>query len=378
MIRLQRSAGTFLPTLEQHYLLRASLLTDAARVRESFDVWKSRVDLDRIEHGSMRLLPLLYRNLKRCGIEDAMMPRLKGVYRQVWFRNQLILEHGVRVLRALTAEGISAIVLKGAALVGTVYDEPALRPMEDFDVLVSRELFGRAVDVLLTSGWSFHPPLSDPEPHFVFQHAIGFRRDEGGELDLHWSAMGLPIDREEMQSVWSSSQALRIGDQETRSLAPADQLLQICTHATRWNPDIPPIRWAADAWLLLENASFPWETLVELARARGLSLVMRRTLEYLRDGLDVAIPDDVMATLARQTRVREHIALALRKARGRLVYVQFFVDWMHHAFIDTIGAPGRLFLLPRFLRSYCRVETTTDLLRLVTSRLTLGTRRVRS
>lgn len=377
MIRLQRKAGTFLPTLEQHHLLRASLLTDAARVRESFGVWKSRVDLDRIEHGSIRLIPLLYRNLKRCGIEDPMMPRLKGVYRQVWFRNQLILEHGVRALRAFAAEGISAIVLKGAALVATVYDDPALRPMEDFDVLVSREHFGRAVEVMLTSGWSFHPPLSDPEPHFVFQHAIGFRHDGGGELDLHWSAMGLPIDREEMQSVWSSAHDLRIRDQESHSLEPADQLLQICTHATQWNPDIPPIRWAADAWLLLEPASFPWRTLVERARARGLSLIMRRTLEYLRDGLDVVVPDDVMATLARQTRVSEHIALGLRKESGRLVYLQFFVDWIRHAFVDTIGAPRRLLLLPRFLRSYCRVGTTADLLRLVTSRLALGTRRVR-
>lgn len=362
MIRLQRKAGTFLPTLHQHHLLRASLLGDPVPVRESFDRWKSLVPIDAVDQGSMRLLPLLYRNLKRLGIDDPLMPRLKGVYRQVWFRNQLVLEHGRRALQALSAAGIPAIVLKGAALVETVYDEPALRPMEDYDVLVPREHFRRAVGVMLAGNWTFHPPLADPEPHFVFQHAVGFRREGGGELDLHWSAVGLPMD-------------FSIGDPEARMLTPADQLLQICTHATRFNPDIPPIRWAADAFLLLASAPFPWDALVESARARRLSLVMLRSLEYLRDGLDAAIPADVMATLSRQVRLSEHLTLGLRNTGGRLVYVQFLADWLQHAFVDVIGAPRRLLLLPRFLRSYCRVPTTGALLRLMTARLALNRRR---
>jgi hypothetical protein len=357
MIRLQRKAGTFLPTLEQHHLLRASLLRDVASVHESFERWKSLVHIDAIDQGSMRLLPLLYRNLKRLSIDDPLMPRLKGVYRQVWFRNQLILEHGQRALRTLSTANIPATVLKGAALIETVYEEPALRPMEDFDVLVSREHFRRAVEAMLAADWVFHPPLFDPEPHFVFQHAVGFRRDGGGELDLHWSAMGLPMD-------------FSIGP-----LTPADQLLQICTHATRFNPDIPPIRWAADAFLLLANAPFPWDALVERARARRLSLVMLRALEYLRDGLEVAIPENVMTSLACQIRIGERLALGLRNAGGRLVYVQFLVDWMQHAFVDTIGAPRRMLLLPRFLRSYCRVGSTTALLRLMTARLAFNRRR---
>jgi hypothetical protein len=365
VIRLARTGGTFLPTPDQHQLLRASLSSDAAVVRVTFDAWKARVDLDAAEHGSMRLLPLLYRNLTRAGIDDPMLPRLKGIYRQVWFRNQLFLEHGKRALRELTAANIPAIVLKGAALVRAIYDEPALRPMEDFDVLVPREHFARAVELLLASGWSFHPPLADPEPHFVFQHAVGFRREGGGELDLHWSASGLPLDDEGTRAVWSASQE--------GTLAPADQLLQICAHAMLLNPHIPPIRWAADAFLLLARTpTFPWDALTRLARARGLSLLMRRCLEYLRDGLDAAIPDYVMQTLARQERLVERVMLAIRNGGGRLVYVQFAVEWMRHALVS----PRRLVLLPRFLRSYCRVDTNAALFRLATSRLALNTRRI--
>jgi hypothetical protein len=353
VIRLQRRSGTFLPTFEQHQLLRAALLRDAAQVREAFVTWKSRVDIDAIDSGSMRLLPLLYRNLTRIGIDDPLLPRLKGVYRQVWFRNQLILEHGARSLRAFECAGISAVVLKGAALAGTVYEEPALRPMEDFDVLVSRDQFKAAVRVLLESGWSFHPPLADPEPHFVFQHAVGFRREGGGELDLHWSATGLPFDR------------------PPQPLTPAEQLLQVCAHATLLNPDIPPIRWAADAYFLLARGDFPWGTLIDLARERGWSLTMHRALEYLRDGLHVPVPPDVLPRLARQKRFGEHVALAIRNGRGRMAYVQFVVEWTQHGLAGKRG----VFLLPRFLRSYCRVESNLALARLVTARLVKAERR---
>jgi Uncharacterised nucleotidyltransferase len=341
MIRLQRKAGTFLPTVEQHHLLRACLLND----RESFAKWQSLVDLDAIDRGSMRLLPLLYRH-------HPAVPRLKGVYRQVWFRNQLILDHGARAMRALEGAGIPAVALKGAALATTVYDEPAQRPMEDYDGLVPHDRFARAVEVMLASGWSFHPPLADPESHFVFQHAIGFRRDGGGELDLHWTADGLPPDA------------------ALRPLAPVDLLLQTCAHATLLNPHVPPIRWAADAFLLIARDAIVWEDVVALARERRLSLTMHRCLEYLRDGLGVAIPDLVLDALARDVTFRERASLALRNAPGRFAYLQFVVEWLGHA-----GASRRLLMLPRFLRSYCRVDSNAALLRLATSRLVLNTRR---
>jgi len=377
VIRLQRKAGTFLPTAAQHHLLRAALLEDPVLVRQSFAAWTSRVELDTIEHGSMRLLPLLYRNLQRAGIDDPLLPRLKGIYRQVWFRNQLLLEHGARALRLLSEAGIATVVLKGAALIGSAYEDVALRPMEDFDALVPRPQFARAVEILRTAGWAFQPPLLDPEPHFVFQHAIGFRREGGGELDLHWSSIGLPSGDAAAGAVLASTLPWRVGDQETRTLAPADLLLQICGHATRIHEEIPPIRWAADAFLLLASAPFPWETIAPLARLRGLSLVMHRALEYLRDGLGVAVPGDVLATLRSQIRLRDHLTLNLRNGAGRLAYLQFVLETAQRVFTDLPGAPRRLLLVPRYLRSYCRVPTNRALVRLVTSRLALNTRRGR-
>src|SRR4051812_7819301 len=52
------------------------------------------------------------------------------------------------VSRALTAEGLDALLVKGAALALTVYPDAAARPMGDVDLLVRRADHDRIVAVL--------------------------------------------------------------------------------------------------------------------------------------------------------------------------------------------------------------------------------------
>ncbi|MCA1552816.1 MAG: nucleotidyltransferase family protein, partial [Chloroflexi bacterium] len=84
--------------------------------REAWREYRTALDLDHIDHGSQRLLPLLYRNLLALGIDDPLLTRIKGVYRYHWLRNQLQLQFLATLLRALDESGVPVLVLKGAAL----------------------------------------------------------------------------------------------------------------------------------------------------------------------------------------------------------------------------------------------------------------------
>lgn len=64
------------------------------------------------------------------------------------------------ILGALEAAGIPALVLKGPALVGLVYRDPALRPMSDLDLLVAREQALRAQRVLNGLGFADTEPVT--------------------------------------------------------------------------------------------------------------------------------------------------------------------------------------------------------------------------
>lgn len=63
------------------------------------------------------------------------------------------------VLEALDGSGIPSIVLKGPALVGLVYGDPALRPMSDLDLLVARDQALRAQRVLNGLGFADTEPV---------------------------------------------------------------------------------------------------------------------------------------------------------------------------------------------------------------------------
>ena len=86
--------------------------------------------------GSFRLLPLLYINLQKQGVDDPVMGKLKGIYRQAWSKNQTLFHEMAGVIAHLQDAGIKTMLLKGASLSLLYYKNNGARPMADIDVLV--------------------------------------------------------------------------------------------------------------------------------------------------------------------------------------------------------------------------------------------------
>ncbi|HEX7706062.1 MAG TPA: nucleotidyltransferase family protein [Thermoanaerobaculia bacterium] len=366
------AGARFLPTRDEHELLRAALLENREEAIASFYRWKQAVDFENIEIGSLRLMPLLHRSLRRYGVDDELMPRLRGIYRQVWFRNHLILKAGLQAVEALREQQISSLLIKGAALVATVYDDVALRPMDDFDLVVHRADFRRALAVITGIGWQLDPSLPDPESHLEFEHAIGLRREGSGDLDLHWASTWGAFDTRGEEEFWSSSVEATVAGTSVRVLAPPDQLLQLCTHATQLNA-MAPIRWVADSLFILQKAgaTFDWQRLAHLARIRSLSLTQLQCLEYLRNGLGVRIPDEAMASLRRNGTLPERIVLQLKVSTRAKRRWYAALMWRRLIFLDGLPAvPRRFRLFRRYLRSVFRVSAGGSLPRVLLGRLT--------
>jgi len=91
---------TFWPTAQQELLLRASLLK-GKQATDAWEEWISTVDIDHLDLGSLRTLPLLYRNLHTQGVKHPLMSKLRGIYRLSWYKNQTLFHHIGSVLAAL-------------------------------------------------------------------------------------------------------------------------------------------------------------------------------------------------------------------------------------------------------------------------------------
>jgi hypothetical protein len=294
---LAPSRSSCWPTPVQELLLRAALLDGAAAIH-AWTEWQAIVDIEQIDSGSFRLLPLLQRNLTRLGVSGPMMQRLRGVHRQSWFRNTVLFGRVAEVVRALERAGIRTMLLKGVPLAVRYYREESTRPMADADILVPVKNAAAAVDHLARLGWTSQQPLRRwPPPH---RASWAFRNDADHELDLHWHVFADCLGEHDDDDLWAAAMPLTVSGAATLALCPADQLLHVLAHGIHWNP-LPSIRWVADAASIVSGAgaALDWDRLFVQAAKRQLTPVVAVGLPYLRSLLNVSVPDEVTDRLAR-------------------------------------------------------------------------------
>jgi hypothetical protein len=273
------------PTQEQSLLLHAALdQRDAALV--AWRRCREQIDFEDVDHGSTRLLPLVYRNLGPGSFDEEVASRLKNLYRRSWSHNQLLFGRAAEAIDVLDGLGVETLVLKGASLTICSYGDIGVRPMDDVDVLVPIERRDEAIAALAAAGWS--PSHDDPSVWTEVHHSLGFSGSRGGELDLHWFALWQPAREEPL---WRASVPIELGGATTRAPSPADQLLLTCVHGTPWSP-LPPFRWIADAATVIRSAGerLEWDRLVAEAERRRLTVACAAALAYLRAELGLAVP----------------------------------------------------------------------------------------
>jgi hypothetical protein len=280
------------PSTAQEHLLRAALLAGPAAI-EAWDRWRAAVDFERIDAGSFRLLPLLYTNLKTAGVEGPEMTRLRGVYRQSWYRNQLLLRHLAPVLEALEGKGVPTLVLKGAALIAAYYHNTGARPMNDIDVAVPTGDLRCAVEVLRLLGWIPRRPVEEWSPSLA--RGWHFDDEEGRELDLHAHVLDASPAPALDRLFWDAAEVASVAGETTRILAPTHQLMHAITHGLVWNR-VHSLRWVADALMIVREAGgrIDWDRLLRDARYSHHTWAVRLGLEYLVRLLDAPLPQEAL------------------------------------------------------------------------------------
>lgn len=287
--------GDFWPNLQQELLLRAALM-EGKYALDAWNEWKSSVEIENIDYGSLRMLPLLYRNLQTIGINDPLMSKFKGVYLRTWYENQILFHKMSVLLRSFHDAGIVTMILKGAALVLLHYKDYGLRPMSHIDVLVRIKDALQAVNLL--SNMEMKAQEAFTESTISVAHAHVFKDAAGQEFDLHWYLMQEYRYPHADDDFWDGAVSVKVNDVFTYALNPADLLLHICVYGAKWD-QVPSFRWVADAMTIINSSQneIDWNRLLIQAKTRRLIIPLRKTLDYLRDLLDAPIPNDVLQSI---------------------------------------------------------------------------------
>jgi hypothetical protein len=352
--------GFFWPTREQELLLKAALL----RGNESINAWKNwadAVNFDKLDYGSQRLLPLLYRNLADQNVKHPALNIYKGFYRMTWYKNSLIRHHVMSVLRLLDSHNIPVLLLKGAALVPRYYKDWALRPMHDFDLYVSKKDAFKAFNLLCQSGWKPVESMID-ELDLLNRHSGTLMDDSGNEIDLHWQIMHQSGRNGDISFI-KNTEKMDFGETGVSVLSPADQLFHVLIHGARWN-EVAPLRWVTDSMMILREAGplIDWKRLVKQGRAMYLTVPLIKTLLYLHEVFAAPIPETVIYDLKHlKPSFTERLEFLINSKPRSLLRDTIYL-WFTH--VRSSGAGSRIALvldIPSFLRRFWKVPPENNL-----------------
>ena len=212
--------------------------------------------------GYHRLVPLLHQGLKRTPLDvpTDVASRLEEAF-HVELAKMVVRLHHVETLEALAERtGRPLGLVQGAAFAGSLYPNPASRPMADIDVLVrSSELELWESDVVAL-GFQRHD-TSDHARCYRHRHTRVF-------LELHRSLTScneyLGVDTEDL-----FEHSIPLGALHT--LSPEDHLMHLCLHASFQHGFRRAAVNACDAHQLVPQPGFDLTRFLERSRAGRLA-----------------------------------------------------------------------------------------------------------
>jgi hypothetical protein len=224
-------------------------------------------------------------------------------------------------LERLHERKIPFLLLKGAALAITVYPDVGSRPMMDVDILIPQSTVRETWNWLEQQGWKtahWHPQAIRSD-YFRYRHAMDFKGPERAGVDLHWHPLHLSGSPRADAYFQEHAQAKSFLGIPVLVPDTTEQLAHACIHGIVWN-DVPPVRWVADAMLLLQRGDpVDWDRLIRFTTYVQAVPYVHRALEFLKRQFGAPVPDEVVRALS-QVRVRRAVQLEYARACAPTVH----------------------------------------------------------
>jgi len=279
------------------------------------------------------LTPALYHRLRYASppCEDAVWESLEADYWATAARNtQRYHELGL-VLAALRARDVRVLLLKGAALAETIYDNIALRPMGDVDLLVPRSHLREAIAILQALGYRRDKGEAHPGFAAEYENEIAFIHPTSEmAVELHWHLIDAEfyMRRIPEEALWKEAVPLRIAEHPVEAFGPEATLVYLPAH---WvlHHHAHGLRWLYDMDRLVRHyqGTLDWAKIAALAQAWCLVLPLQTALRQCGAHMHTPIPAAVMESLeAIPVSAQEQRAFAYLTSPRRDVISRFYRD----------------------------------------------------
>ncbi|VXD19190.1 hypothetical protein PL8927_620042 [Planktothrix serta PCC 8927] len=280
---------------EQQLLLQAALLQGEAAIN-SWQKWRTLVNIDDVDQDSYRLLPLLYRNLSAHNVTDSYIGRLKGVYRRAWVENQVWFQKIRSILGSFQEADIKIMLLKDPALNLHYYQDYGLRYIDHLDFLINSKDVLTAIKLLQELGWIAKEKISNPT--VPFSHYIGFENESKQYLSLRWHLFADGFNENAETEFWQNAILTQVNDFPVYILSATDQLFYTCVFGGLTNL-ISPISRLTDAAIIIQSypSEIDQDQLLILAQKYRFILQLKSRIMQLQEILNLPISSSILPEL---------------------------------------------------------------------------------
>ncbi len=310
-----------LTTLSERRLLQL-LCADDRAAADLLLAWAEPDALPAVVEAARRtgLTPALYSRLRPHAdlVPAGLLAPLEQAYWQTAAVNALRFHELGRVLGALAGAGMPVLALKGAALAESLYDNVALRPMSDVDLLLHKADLPRAVSLLGELGYRAEWREAQAGLGLEYESQVELRGPEPDwAVELHWHLLDAAyyIDRLPEARLWEEAVPIRLAEREVLAFRPEATLVHLAAHyvlhhgghGLLWLHDLAQLLRHVQADPAADPWAVNWDGALALAGRWQLVLPLQRAVEDAIAGAELAFPADL------RQRLRE-----LAPARGEL------------------------------------------------------------
>lgn len=251
-------------------------------------------------------LPLLYAALSQHQ-QFEMSPYFKDESTFIAQKNFFMSAQLLHIIFKLREQNIEVIPLKGAVLAQHAYNNGALRPYSDIDILVQEKDLLRVADFLISLGYVnqeailmlSHPFILKKFSDISFVHPVHHTI-----IELHWKLNKNDVSvLRDINALFENAIKISYQNQAFNSLPIEEEFIYLCMHASkhRWER----LEWMNDINRLYERhqATYDWDKLLFIAQKENYYSAYFLGLTLLQKLFNQTIAHEPTATLMKNRKV---------------------------------------------------------------------------
>ncbi len=243
-------------------------------------------------NGLKRLLPLFYFNLKRNGIEieNNYSAYLKTAYVREELRSSTFKNILKRTNQLLLNKKSEFILLNGASLAESIYENWNIRHCHDIDILARNNSFEEILSVLQHEGFKKGSDYRGKE----LRRTI-LKDSSGLPAILYNNLFSRPFYNNNIEIFWERAVLKKIAGHQIKVLSDTDALFHLLGKA--FTNYFFSLQWVADSIFLIRKVNIDWDLFYKNTVNCGLSIGILPMIRYLKHEFNVDIPYSLFTNL---------------------------------------------------------------------------------